>query len=130
MLGWTVNLSRSTMVKTVSRCMKERLLGMLTARTFWKVGLSRSTVSARASMESSRVRSEMPTASTSGESTRMSPPSRELVSPRSYQRGTFLYFGWCSKMNFPKRVSRFRVTVCIRCRDTPPPMQAKGSRVK
>ena len=37
MLGWTVNLSRSTMVNTVSRCMKDRVLGMLKASTFWKV---------------------------------------------------------------------------------------------
>ena len=36
MLGCTVNLSRSTMVNTVSRCMKDRLLGMLKARSFLK----------------------------------------------------------------------------------------------
>ena len=64
MLGWTVNLSRSTMVNTVSRCMKERLLGMLKARTFWKVLLCESTVWASWSMESPSVRWEMPTANT------------------------------------------------------------------
>ena len=63
-MGWTVNLSRSTMVNTVSRCMKERVLGMLKARIFLKVWLRVSTASARVSMEPSRVRWEMPTART------------------------------------------------------------------
>ena len=56
MLGWTVNLSRSTMVNTVFRCMKDRLLGMSKASSLRKVLLSESTVSAKASMESSSVR--------------------------------------------------------------------------
>ena len=51
-------------VPTVSRCMKERLLGMLKARTFWKVLLCESTVWASWSIESPSVRWEMPTANT------------------------------------------------------------------
>ena len=63
---------------------------MLKANTFLNVLLWVSTASASVSMESSRVRWEIPTASTSGDSTRISPPSSELLSPRSYQRGAFL----------------------------------------
>ena len=118
------------MVNTVSRCMKERLLGMLKASTFRKVLLWESTVCASWSMESPSVRSEIPTASTWGDSTRISPPSSEEDALRSYQRGAFWYHGLCSKMNRPNSVSRFRVTVCIRWMDTPVPMVAKGSRVK
>ena len=130
MLGWTVNLSRSTMVNTVSRCMKDRLLGMLKARIFLKVSLMDRTVWANLSMLSSSVRWEMPTAMTWGERMRMSPPSREEVSPRSYHRGACIYSGLCSKINLPKRVSRFLVSVSILWMDTLVPMVAKGSRVK
>ena len=90
MLGCTVNLSRSTMVNTVSRCMKLRLLGMLKANIFLNVLLIDSTVWANLSMLSSSVRWEMPTARTSGDRIRISPPSRELVSPRSYHLGASL----------------------------------------
>ena len=90
MLGCTVNLFRSTMVNTVSRCIKLRVLGMLKARIFWKVLLMDSTVWANLSMLSSSVRWEMPTAMTSGDRMRISPPSKELVSPRSYHLGASL----------------------------------------
>ena len=112
-LGCTVNLSLSTMVNTVSRCMNERLLGILKASTLLNVLLRESTVRASWSMESPSVRWEMPTASTSGDSTRMSPPSNEDSALRSYHRGAFSYAGLCSKIKRPNSVSRFRVTVCI-----------------
>ena len=85
-----MNLSKSIIVKTVSRCINALLLGIWKAKTVLKLSSLSKIRFAIFSIEAASVLSEIPIASTSLLSTSSSPPSNEVVSSLSNHLGMSL----------------------------------------